>query len=195
MRATNENEGRAGQGGAKQAVSPQENRQRWSVGLLLLLLAAVLSQLPRGCGSAATMTPPKERGTAPELVLPLLDGRTWSLREHRGEVVLVNLWARWCGPCRDEMPALEALAERAGGPAVVGIAVDGGAEEVRRTARQLGVRYPLALSGPALPTTGAVEAVPTTMLFDRQGRLATVWVGAARRGAMERAVQTLQAER
>ncbi len=190
--------------GRQQTVSAVKGREHgrgrlW--GVVLLLLAAVMALVAgrlRGCGGSPELTPRAERGTAREMALQTIDGPVWQLNQQRGRVVLVNLWATWCGPCREEIPDLQRLADEAGGPVVVGVSLDDGADRVQRVrdfARRFGVRYPLALSGSNLALTGGVEGVPTTMLFDREGRLAKVYVGEAARRVLERDVHALEAER
>ena len=102
-------------------------------------------------------------------------GQSHSLEALRGKVVLLNLWATWCGPCRHEMAGLDQLQARYGGTAfkVLTIAVDrGGLRKPRRFFRQNGITH-LDLYGDA---TGRLSAtlrsfgLPTTLLIDRQGR-------------------------
>ncbi len=68
----------------------------------------------------------------PNLTLPTLDGGTWSLREHRGQVILINFWATWCAPCREETPALVRLSNKykADGLEVIGVSLDRDGTEV-----------------------------------------------------------------
>jgi thiol-disulfide isomerase/thioredoxin len=102
-------------------------------------------------------------------------GRPQSLADFRGRVVLLNIWATWCGPCRREMPALDRLQAILGGPGfeVVALSIDrSGIEAVRKFYTEVGVRN-LALhidsSGKAARELGAI-GVPVTILIDRQGR-------------------------
>ncbi len=101
-------------------------------------------------------------------------GRSLDLGDFRGRVILLNLWATWCAPCRAEMPTLDALQALLGGPAfeVVALSLDrGGADDVERFYRELGLRH-LALY--VDPTTAAqrelrVFGLPTTLLIDSEG--------------------------
>ncbi len=102
-------------------------------------------------------------------------GQTRSLADFKGKVVLLNIWATWCGPCRREMPALDRLQAALGGPdfEVVPVSIDrGGLETVRKFYSEIGVRN-LAMyvdaSGQALRTVGAM-GLPTTLLIDRAER-------------------------
>ncbi len=102
-------------------------------------------------------------------------GQTRSLADFKGKVVLLNIWATWCGPCRLEMPALDRLQATLGGPdfEVVPISIDrGGMETVRKFYSEIGLRILakyIDASGQALRTLGAV-GLPTTLLIDRAGR-------------------------
>jgi cytochrome c-type biogenesis protein len=99
-----------------------------------------------------------------------------SLAGLRGKVVLLNVWATWCPPCREEIPALQAIYEEhaASGLEVVGVSIDAAGEEraVAEFAGQFGVTYPIWLDphervSSVFRTTG----VPTTLLIDRDGTL------------------------
>ncbi|WP_198294130.1 TlpA disulfide reductase family protein [Ensifer sp. BR816] len=103
------------------------------------------------------------------------DGRPGALADFRGKVVLLNVWATWCGPCRKEMPTLDRLQAALGGPnfEVVALSIDRqGAEVVRTFYSEIGVRN-LALhvdaSGQALSALAAL-GLPTTILIDTEGR-------------------------
>ena len=132
--------------------------------------------------------PPLEVGEpAPGFTLEGLDGGEVSLSALDGNVVVLNFWASWCGPCRREMPDFQKAWEEheEQGVVFVGIAVDDTASEASKFAEQVGVTYPLALD-----TTGDVarayriRAVPSTYFIDRQGRLATTLSGLANQGAL-----------
>lgn len=125
--------------------------------------------------ASGSFLPPEGRQPVPALVFLDAEGREVPLSEFRGRVVLLNLWATWCGPCVREMPSLDALQVRLGGPdfAVVALSQDrGGAEVVRKFYED----YDLAnldvwldkanAAGRALKTRG----LPTTVLIDAQGR-------------------------
>lgn len=112
------------------------------------------------------------------------DGAARSLGEWRGRVVLINLWATWCAPCIEEMPSLDRIAARLGGPGfdVVAIAVDRqGATVVRPFMEKLGLaRLQLYLD----PTNGVVRALgapglPVSVVLDREGRELGRVLGAA----------------
>lgn len=103
------------------------------------------------------------------------DGKARSLSDFRGKVVLVNLWATWCAPCRKEMPALDRLQQMIGGPdfQVVALSIDsGGATVVRQFYDEIGIRALGIYVDPTMGATSKLRApgIPTTLLLDREGR-------------------------
>lgn len=103
------------------------------------------------------------------------DGRDLTLADFRGRVVLLNIWATWCAPCREEMPTLDALQARLGGDDfhVLPLSIDrAGLGPVRRFYEEIGIRHLdmyLAEDIRAMATF-AVAGLPTTILIDRRGR-------------------------
>lgn len=148
-----------------------------AVAVLLLVCTAL------ACGEARPEFRPLRAGDqAPEYAAPSLDGDTISLASLRGSAVMLNVWATWCAPCREEMPGLQALHERFSGDGlrVIGVSVDNrGAERaIREFADGLGITFTL-LHDPAdlvarrFRTTG----VPETFLIDAGGRIVHRWIG------------------
>ena len=102
-----------------------------------------------------------------------LQGKTWTLSELRGKVVLVNFWATWCPPCRKEMPDLEALYNRFKGEGLVVLAIsDEDAAKVRPFIAERQVTYPILLDpGRKVNDLFQVEGIPKTFVYDREGKL------------------------
>ncbi len=152
-------------------------------GIVLVVLLALLA--------GALTWAPASAGEAPDLSAPLLDGSgDLSLRDLRGEVVLVNIWATWCEPCKREMPELQALADEYGeeGFHVIGVSLDigGSNERIAAFASDLGVDFTLVRDEPgnfqkAFRTSG----VPETILIDRAGNIAYQWKGELEAGSVE----------
>lgn len=154
--------------------------------LLACTVLAVLLGLVTGCtGQPAPpvdliqVFPPDERKAAPELTGELLDGSgTYDPAAHAGDVLVVNFWASWCGPCVGEAPELEAVyaEHRDNGVAFLGINVNDRLDSARAFARQH-TTFPsifdpssrLALGFAVVPS-----AVPATIVIDREGRIAAI---------------------
>lgn len=123
-------------------------------------------------------------------VLPDLEGRPQAMRQWRGKLLVVNYWATWCGPCREEMPLLSRMHERysSRGVQFVGIAAEDAAS-VRGFAREMSLSYPLLIGGDAAadPTRafGNVPlALPFTLVLDREGVLRATIRGRVREEAL-----------
>jgi peroxiredoxin len=108
-----------------------------------------------------------------DFTLTDLTGKSWTLRELRGKVVLVNFWATWCPPCRKEMPDLEALYQRFGPRGLVILAIsDEDAAKVKPFVSEHQFSYPILLDpGRKVNETFQVEGIPKSFLYDREGKL------------------------
>lgn len=151
--------------------------------------------------------PPVVSGIA-EGVIHMLDGTKTKLSEHKGEVVILNLWGIWCGPCREEMPHLAAIQKQYGdkGLKVFGLNVgdhDGNAEpidNIKRFAEQSKIDYTLArIEGPMINQFylfSKQQVVPQTLLVDREGRVRGLFVGGGQRvfTELQQAVDKTMAE-
>jgi thiol-disulfide isomerase/thioredoxin len=157
--------------------------RRAGCGVLLAILLALGGPMPAAssgaepplAGSVANFTPFAE--PRPILQAGFVDGegRPVSLADFKGRVVLVNFWATWCAPCVEEMPSLDRLQGKLGGPdfQVIALSLDeGGVEAVDRFFSKLGIEtletY-LDRDG-AMAKAVRVEGVPMTVIFDREGR-------------------------
>jgi thiol-disulfide isomerase/thioredoxin len=99
---------------------------------------------------SGSLVPAGRRVPMPDFTMVDLEGAPWTLAAHRGRVVLVNFWATWCPPCREEIPGFVRLAESEPDLEIAGIAMDDdGAADVRQFAKAAGVPYPILL-----PTVG-----------------------------------------
>ena len=126
-----------------------------------------------------------------------LDGKPVKASDFEGKVVLLNFWATWCGPCRMEIPSLIELQRRHAdrGLVVLGVSMDeGGPGAVRPFVKQAGVNYPVAMANDAvLKTFGGIEAIPTSFVIDRSGRIAAKHLGYADQAVLEASLQPLLA--
>jgi peroxiredoxin len=134
-----------------------------------LLAGAVLMALPFAARSAVT-----PRATAPDFTLRQVEGANLRLAEQRGNVVLVNFWATWCGPCRVEMPHLNRLYDkyRGAGFVLLGVNIDDDPTAAKALAGKLGLKFPVLLDTDK-KVVGAYDlnAMPATVLIDRDGRV------------------------
>jgi peroxiredoxin len=108
-----------------------------------------------------------------DFTLAQLDGKTWTLKELRGKVVLLNFWATWCPPCRKEMPDLETLYQQFKDQGLVILAIsDEDAGKVKPFIAQQKVTYPILLDpGRKVNELFQIEGIPKTFVYDRNGKL------------------------
>jgi peroxiredoxin len=109
-----------------------------------------------------------------------VDGNAVSLEEYRGQVVLLNFWATWCGPCRLEMPTFQQRYEalREDGFTVLAVNYDESEEQVRAFREELGLIFPLLLDpGGEVQRQYRIRGYPTSVLIDRAGGVHQIHVG------------------
>jgi peroxiredoxin len=130
---------------------------------------------------AASVKPDKERKPAPDFALKDADGKVVHLADYRGKVVLLDFWATWCGPCKIEIPWFMEMQRKNKdkGFEVLGVAMDDeGWEAVKPFVTDLRVNYRVVIGNDATAELyGGVDALPTTFLIDREGKIAAVHVG------------------
>lgn len=118
----------------------------------------------------------------PAYAAKYLDGQPFDVNAKRGQVVLLNVWATWCGPCRYEVPELQALHEkyRARGFEVVGVSVDeDGADAVKQFVTENKITYPIVLdSAGRVANVLRTTVLPTSVIIDRDGRIIWRKIGA-----------------
>ncbi|HEX5230312.1 MAG TPA: TlpA disulfide reductase family protein [Bryobacteraceae bacterium] len=139
----------------------------------------------------------KDRTQVADLAFPQLNGGAWRLSDYRGQVVLINYWASWCGPCREETPGLIDLAReyRYKGLTIVGVSMDmGGQPAVEGFLKEFHMPYPILMPDLASPSAPAVDALPTTVLVDRSGRAAKSYVGAVQESIFRADIDQLLSE-
>ena len=181
-------------------------RPRWAKDkLMTVILGLIAVALIVGIRDpdTAPMTaalPISQRKPMPDFTFQTLDGRPWTLSEHRGHVVLLNFWATWCPPCQAETPSLVKIArvDQAKGLDVAGVSMDqtdqNGLSNIRAFVSAYHVPYPVLLPKGFSPVTNVVQAFPTTFLIDRQGRVAQTHVGALDEASLGRELERLLKE-
>jgi len=131
--------------------------------------------LVRAALVAALLVPGMAIGApqAPQLQLQTLSGETVKLSDYRGKLVMVNFWAPWCPPCRQEMPDLEAFHNKYEDTVVLGLAVDFRSEgNVTNMVDMMNVTYPVALADQGVSRRfGGFRGLPTTFYIDPDGKV------------------------
>jgi thiol-disulfide isomerase/thioredoxin len=165
------------------------------VGALALGLGLYYGQRPSGTEPSSRSGPDASALLA--IALPDVDGREQALGQWKGKVVVVNFWATWCAPCREEMPEFVRAQNELGGKGLqlVGIAVDQ-ADKVRQFSSEIGLNYPALIGG-----YGAMElskslgnklmALPFTVVINREGRVAHTQLGPLRDAQLRSIVSQL----
>ena len=138
------------------------------------LAAALASTLALAILTPAAAATPSTNALAPDFTLRGADGRNVRLDELRGQVVLVNFWATWCGPCREEMPRLETLYEKyhKSGFVLLGVNVDDDPRTALATAAKLNVSFPVLLdTDKHVSKLYDLSTMPSTVVIDRDGKV------------------------
>lgn len=146
----------------------------------LLLIAAVAALALPAPGAVLARAPVQLGELAPDFALRSAAGPNLRLSEHRGQVVMINFWATWCGPCRQEMPKLEEIFSRyeRAGFALLAVNIDEDSARALRLAADLGVSFPLLLDNEqSVSRLYDVQAMPMTVLVDRGGNVRSVHYG------------------
>lgn len=170
-------------------------RSGWLFGSAMLLALAL------GIGFGLWKAAPSITGIDKNQIyaanFPDLDGKSQQLGNWRGKVLVLNFWATWCPPCREEIPGFVQVdaAYRAKGVAIIGIALDGH-DKVTDFAKTFGIHYPLLLGGTdaydfAAQLGNTSKGIPFTAIIDRQGNIAYLGVGAMSKKELEKAITPL----
>jgi peroxiredoxin len=158
--------------------------RRWRALVLatLLLGGAWIALSATPAPPAPVSASPREGFAAPDFTLSTPDGAALALSSQRGKVVIVNVWASWCGPCRAEMPAIQQIydAERERGLQVLAVnsTVQDTAAHAEAFAKELGLSIPILLDTDGAVTRAyMVRALPNTFIVDRKGVIRSVIFG------------------
>jgi cytochrome c biogenesis protein CcmG, thiol:disulfide interchange protein DsbE len=181
-------------------MQPTQRRAFYAVLLLAGLIWILLSADRAGTSTNGRIPAPQEGFLAPDFSLETLSGETYTLSTLRGSVVVVNLWASWCPPCRAEMPAIQHVYEKYKGEGLVVLAVNATSQDniaaVDAFIAEHGLTFPVVMD-----TDGKVaslyhlSSLPTTFFIGRDGMIREVTPGGPISEASLRAtVETLLAE-
>ena len=117
---------------------------------------------------------------APDFTLKTRDGSNIRLAEQKGQVVMLNFWASWCGPCRKEMPLLEKIQQKYArlGFQLIGMNVDEDSAAAERFLQDISISFPVALDNTGkVSKQYNVSAMPTTVMIDRNGNIRNIHKG------------------
>ena len=141
---------------------------------------------------------PESGPPAPDFTLTRMNGETFQLSEHRGKVVVLNVWATWCPPCRVEIPGFVDLQRqfREEGVLFVGLSVDKeGLDAVREFAQDRTLNYPqVASAAVAHRKYGKTSTVPRTYVIDKHGQIRYRHTGLLLKGALRPVLEQLTSE-
>jgi len=161
--------------------------------LALCGLLAMFLALP--ASGAIKLKRDGNRKRAPEFQLKDAQGKTVHLSDYAGQVVVLDFWATWCGPCKGTIPWLIELSEkyRSAGLTVVGISMDeDGWQVVTPFVEKMHITYPILLGNKrAAYLYGDVESLPLAFFVDRNQHVAAIHVGAGRRSDFEKTIKRL----
>ncbi len=153
---------------------PQPRARRLGVGQFIAFAAVVIVIAAFAIGMQRRFAPPVERGAAPDFSIPTFDGGTFSLADQRGKVVVVNFWASWCVPCRQEAPILENTWRNYKDRGVIFVGVDyvDTDKEAMAFIKEFNITYP---NGPDIGTDTShryrIQGVPETYFVGKDGNL------------------------
>jgi len=140
--------------------------------------------------------PGAEHRLAPDFTLPQLNGPELRLSSYRGKVVLLDFWATWCVPCREETPRLVELQQKYGdqGLQIIGVSMDDSPEPARAFYQQFHMNYPVVMGNAAMGELyGGVLGLPIAFLIGRDGRIYAKHIGATDAAVFEKDIRSLLA--
>ena len=161
-------------------------------------LAALIPNLESLLHLRGTENPPpapanQTYNPAPDVQFTKLDGSPFRLNDLRGRVVLLNFWATWCVPCRNEIPSLSAMQKDldARGLSIIGVSYDDTADLVQEFQKDIPQSYQIVLGGREVGSELPASPLPTTYIIDRQGRIRDKMIGERTRAAFESVIKPL----
>jgi thiol-disulfide isomerase/thioredoxin len=146
--------------------------------LLALALAALLPPALAPAGRAEAKV--AANSPAPDFTLAARGGQNLSLSQYKGQVVMLNFWATWCGPCRQEMPLLDAMYQKYKrmGFTLIGVNVEPDSKAAEQYLKQVPVTFPIAFDpDSSVSKLYAVQGMPSSVIIDRKGNARVIHKG------------------
>lgn len=153
------------------------------LGWFMLSLFGIITpgglDLSRWIGGVPVSQSPAVGSPALDFQLTALDGKQYQLSDLKGKVVLINFWATWCQPCREEMPLIQSTADRFSSDLIVlGVNDDEDRETVTQFVQEIGLKFPVLLDpGEKVTTLYQIRGFPTTFVLDRDGIVRAMHIG------------------
>jgi peroxiredoxin len=165
-----------------------------------VLIAAILT----GVYFRSNRAPHRKQGiakqnlVAPDFLLPQLDGTPLRLSSYRGKVVLLDFWATWCDPCREETPHFVELQQQYAdrGLQIIGVSMDDTSAPVREFYQQFHMNYPVVMGDAKTGEAyGGVLGLPIAFLLDRDGRIVAKHMGSTKAETFDQEIAALLSKR
>lgn len=160
-----------------------------ALGVVLISAATFLILRDVPSQNSFSAVPVKVNYPAPDLTLTDIQGISHSLAEYRGQIVLINLWATWCIPCKEEMPALQSFYDKYKKDGFVVIAINDGdpKPDVLQFVKDYDLSFPIWLDPTYLATEQAFKTMnlPSSFVIDEDGTVQLRWVGGISREMLE----------
>jgi cytochrome c biogenesis protein CcmG/thiol:disulfide interchange protein DsbE len=172
-------------------------KKKLLIGMVALAVAASIYIYKRPYRPDHARTSSEVHAFAPDFSLPDLKGGRLELSAYRGKVVLLDFWATWCDPCRDEIPHFAELQNRFGdqGLQIIGISMDDESEPVRDFSQKFRMNYPVVMGNAKIGEAyGGVLGLPISFLIGRDGRIYSRHIGATDISTFETEIVRLLAE-
>lgn len=170
-----------------------------ALGLILIAVSGYSILRNASAPSDLSAVPVQVNYAAPELTLTDIRGVSRSLSDYRGKVTLVNLWATWCPPCKEEMPALQTYYEKHKEEGFTIIAINDGetAADVIRFVNDYQLTFPVWLDATYIATEQAFKTLnlPSSFVIDRHGTIRLRWIGAVDGKTLEKYVTPIIKEK
>jgi len=169
-------------------------KARLLIGMALVAVCLGIYFLEHPSRPNAPRAAPADRALAPDFSLPDLTGQRLSLSTYRGKVVLLDFWATWCDPCREEIPHFVELQSkyRDRGLQILGVSMDDGPEPVREFYQRFKMNYPVVMGDAEIGERyGGVLGLPIALLIGKDGRIYSKHIGATDIAVFEKEVKNL----